>query len=91
MCDVSGTSLSTALSTALEHDIQLLKESMDILHETVYSQQESLHTLEDAIHTTRHETRLSQETLHSASSYSSGYYSIIGTIGAIALGILFII
>jgi hypothetical protein len=67
---------------------------MIILHETVHSQQESLHTIEDAIHATRQEAGTSQEILVEASSYSSGYYTIvgaIGTIGTIALGILFMI
>jgi len=85
------TSLDTSLATSLEHDIQLLKESMDILHDTIHSQQESIDSIEDAIQTTQQEATISQETLVSASSYSSGYISVIGTIGAIALGILFII
>ncbi len=86
-----STSLATSLATSLERDIQLLKESMDILHETVYSQQESLQTLEDAIHATQQDASISQETLVDASSYSSGYYTIIGMVGTIALGILFMI
>lgn len=83
--------ITSSLATSLEHDVQLLKESMDILHETVHSQQESLQTLEDAIHATRQDTSISQETLVDASSYSSGYYTMIGMVGTIALGILFMI
>ena len=86
-----ATSLATSLVTSLEHDVQLLKESMDILHETVHSQQESLQSLEDAIHATRQDASISQETLVDASRYSSGYYTVIGMVGTIALGILFMI
>jgi hypothetical protein len=64
---------------------------MDILHETVHSQQETLDTIEDAIHATQQDTDRSQEILVEASSYSSGYYTVIGAIGTIALGILFMI
>ena len=81
----------SASVSSLEHDVQLLKESMDILHETVYSQQESLQTLEDAIHATQQDASISQNALVEASSYSSGYYTVIGMVGTIALGILFII
>jgi len=79
------------ISSSLSRDVQLLKESMDILHETVYSQQESLQTLEDAIHMTQQDAGRSREILVEASSYSSGYYTVVGTVGAIALGILFMI
>jgi len=79
------------ISTSLSRDVQLLKESMDILHETVHSQQETLDTIEDAIHATQQDTDRSQEILVEASSYSSGYYTVIGAIGTIALGILFMI
>jgi prefoldin subunit 5 len=79
------------ISSSLSRDVQLLKESMDILHETVHSQQESLDTIEDAIHATQQDAGRSREILVEASSYSSGYYTVVGTIGAIALGILFMI
>jgi len=79
------------ITSSLHNDVQLLKESMDILHETVYSQQESLNTIEDAIHATRQDAIISRETLVEASSYSSGYYTVVGAIGTIALGILFMI
>ena len=87
----SVTSSVTASVTSLEHDVQLLKESMGILHETVYSQQESLDTIEDAIRATQQDAMISRETLVEASSYSSGYYTVIGMMGTIALGILFMI
>ena len=90
MSDITS-SLATSLATSLEHDVQLLKESMDILHESVHSQQESLQTLEDAIHATQQDASISQETLVDASSYSSGYCTVIGMVGTIALGILFMI
>ena len=79
------------ITSSLSRDVQLLKESMDILHETVHSQQESLQSLEDAIHATRQDASISQETLVDASRYSSGYYTVIGMVGTIALGILFMI
>lgn len=79
------------ISSSLGRDVQLLKESMIILHETVHSQQESLDTIEDAIHATQQDAGKSREILVEASSYSSGYYTIVGTVGAIALGILFMI
>ena len=79
------------ITSSLSRDVQLLKESMDMLHDAVYSQQESLQTLEDTIHATQQDASISQETLVEASSYSSGYYTMIGMVGTIALGILFMI
>ena len=71
---------------ALEADILMLKESMDILHELVKEQGEELKTIEDEICMGKEEVASGQEELQETNYGFIGISTVIGAIiGALLL------
>jgi hypothetical protein len=72
--------------TKIEHDVQYLKECMEILHDTV--QKQDTFDIEDAIRSTQQHAIESQQAIVVASDYQSSYRGYMVTAMTAVTGIL---
>ncbi len=72
------------IMVALERDVYLLKDSMDIIQALVCEQQDAIDTIEDAIRTTREEVVVAETALIIAEKHNTGnWYYVSGFAGFI--------
>ena len=75
----------------IEQDVVYLQESMDILHDLVYSQQDDLDTIEDMIHLTKENTEKGSTELIDANQSNLNYTKYIGYITGGMITLLYFI